>query len=143
DLDSRTPELKSKRIPAGGSHLVNFSNAVWLALNDVARGGEVTLQITDQLPPIPSSFSLTWPVAAYAVKFTGALEKESGAEISMYLPGLKHGRYGFDPRFLEWDGKRYRDLTYAVDFGSEMIVGTAARLGTYVIMDRHEKYGNK
>ena len=138
EIDTRVPQFKPRHVcgKIRSPQFVNFENAVWVTVDGLKSDGQLSITVADQVPALAYGYTTVWPLEAYTFRFTGKLADTGRSAITIHLPGLNQGRYGADPRLLEWDGKGYRDITFAVDRVAQTITGARAKLLTYVIMEK-------
>jgi hypothetical protein len=142
DVDTRMPASTAK-IAAGNAAAkpgLTFGEYAAVFIEGAQPGQSITMTVTDRVPAIPSGYALTWPLATYEMRIEGgAIETVNGA-VSFRLPGLQRGRYGANPRVLEWDEKGFRDVTVAIDRPSDVISASINGWPTagkrYIIADR-------
>lgn len=142
ELDTRMPASTAK-IAVGRAAVVRglaFAKFAAVSLEGARPGQSMTMTVTDRVPAIPSGYALTWPLATYELRIDGGASDTVRGAVSFRLPGLRRGRYGANPRVLEWDEKGFRDVTVAIDRPSDVISASINRWPTaskrYIIADR-------
>lgn len=142
DIDTRLPASTAK-IAVGNAAArrgLTFGEFAAVSLEGTRPGQSITITVTDRVPAIPSGYALTWPLATYELRIDGGASETVSGAVSFRLPGLQRGRYGANPRVLEWDEKGFRDVTVAIDQPSDVISASINGWPTagkrYIIADR-------
>lgn len=133
DLDWRVPAIPLKKIEAGKNKLVDFRGVAWIQLKNNKSPGNCTLSVKGNMPSLAEGFEPGWPIASYQFDFKGI--KPDDIIISIYIGGMSFQGNHRLPRLLEWDGKKYKDITTQVDMKRKVITGKTKQLSTYVIMN--------
>ena len=135
ELDLSAPHKSEAKIKAGKYSAVDFDGVARVVVNNVQKSGKATLKIKHGLPASAKGMLPAWPIASYEFSFTGALAKNGYLEISFYIGGISLAGRISNARLLQWDGKRYKDITTHIDSERGIITGKTNRLSTYTIMN--------
>ena len=133
DLDWRLPAMPSRKIETGKDKLVDFRGVAWLQIKNNKRAGTCALSVKGNMPSLAKGLEPGWPIASYQFNSKGI--KSDDITISIYIGGMSFRGNHRLPRLLEWDGKRYKDITTQVDMKRKVITGKTKQLATYVVMN--------
>lgn len=143
ELDLIAPHKSNAKVKAGKYAAADFDGVAWVAMNNVEKSGMATLKIKHGLPASAKGMQPAWPIASYDLDFRGALAKTGYLDISFYIGGISLAGRISETRLLQWDGKRYKDITTHVDSARGTITGRTNQLSTYVIMNPRAQHFSK
>ena len=142
ELDLIAPHQSSAELKAGKYVAADFNGVASVAMNYIEKSGTATLKIRHGLPASAKGMQPAWPIFSYDFDFTGALAKNGYLDISFYIGGINLAGSVSETRLLQWDGKRYTDITSHVDAARRSITGRTNQLSAYVIMSGRKNFSS-
>jgi len=138
ELDLRLPKLTRQKVTETKLNNFDFGGLVWGALSNVAKPGEISLNMESDYKVFPNSskFSPSWPFMTYNLNFDGELGADGFIDLTFYIKELKFKNNVSSIRVLQKVKDGLVDVTTLWDKSGGTVMARTTSPGLFIVLGK-------